>query len=67
MLPGVNAPTEINIYDQLGRVVWTEHWEKGQNSSVVRLDGDRFQKGVYIVKAVTIDQVFAKQLVINKN
>jgi hypothetical protein len=64
MLPGVNAPTEINIYDQLGRVVWTEHWEKGQNSSTIKLDENSFRKGVYIVKAVTADQVFSKQLMI---
>ncbi len=66
VLPGVNAPTEISIYDQLGRIVWTEKWEKGRSSTTISLEETRFVKGVYTVKAVTFDQVLAKQLVIHR-
>ncbi len=63
-LHGVETATELTIYDQLGKVVWTRIMEEGQISTSISLDNSRFGNGIYFVSAITKGEKISRRLVI---
>lgn len=66
-LQGIEDASTLTIFDQMGRVVWTQQLDKRQ--SVVQLDLSRnsFQNGTYVVTIQSSNgERFAKRLVIVK-
>ena len=63
-LLGAETTTELTIYDQLGKVVWTGLMEEGQFSTSISLDNNRFDNGIYFVSAITKIEKISRRLVI---
>lgn len=57
---------QINIYNNLGSLVWKGQIGPGQSSLQVDLGSNRFQSGVYTVVTQYEGEVFTEKLVINK-
>ncbi len=57
---------QINIYNNLGSLVWKGQIGPGQSSLQVDLGSNRFQSGVYTVVTKYEGEVFTEKLVINK-
>lgn len=65
-LHGMEAVSELVIYDQLGRAIWTVQLQKGQHSTTISLDDKPFDNGIYLISAVSKGEVITQRLVITK-
>ena len=62
----VDETTEVVIYDQLGRMMWTQELAEGQQSVELDLADKRFASGVYFVNVSSGDQKAVQRLIILK-
>lgn len=54
----------LTIYDQLGRTLWTQQIESGEQTILLDLSGNQFRSGVYIISIVTPNGQMNRRLVI---
>lgn len=57
-------PSQLSIYDQLGRLVWSETIAPGQVVTQLNLYQSRFSDGMYVVQILSEEGLQSKKLVI---
>ncbi len=65
-LDGMEGIANLAIYDQFGRIVWSQQLEKGQLFFKIDLSGSKFVNGIYFVHATSEGQRLTQRLVIAK-
>ncbi len=55
---------QLTIYDQLGKVIWSQQMKEGSTTTSIKLDENRFGNGVYYIAAVSDGKVQTLRLVI---
>jgi Secretion system C-terminal sorting domain len=65
-LHGMAGATELAIFDQLGKLVWRQKMEEGQQSVSLNLTAAHFMSGIYFVQATSEGQRLTQRLVIAK-
>ncbi len=65
-LHGMAGATELAIYDQLGKLVWRQQMEEGQQLVSLDLMEAHFMNGIYFVHATSVGQRLTQRLVVEK-
>lgn len=56
----------LAIFDQLGRMVWSQEMEEGQQNLQLDLNNFNLEQGIYLVRLNTANDHFTKRLVLTK-
>ncbi len=63
---GLETGAQLDIYDKLGRRVWTTSLEAGQAQVQLMLDENRYTNGLYLVRLAAGEKTAAKRVVVSK-
>lgn len=63
---GMESEANVTVFDQLGRMVWTQKVEEGQDALQLDFSDSNFQNGVYLISVVSNGEQMTERLLITK-